>query len=643
MTKTFRIAILIALIPFLGFISCDDKDNDDKSSGGVNINSINGLVEKGPFVSGSSVSVYELDENLKATGRVFETKTNDEGAFSLNTSTSLVSRYVKISVNGFYFNEYTGELSDAPISLEAISAVDDANNVKINVNTLTHLEMPRVMKLVSEGKKFEEAKQQAQKELLSAFLITEETVIPEDASITANNTSANILIAISSILLNERSDAQFTEFMSALRSDLNADGEISPANKEKIAESSLGLGYTKIKENIKKRYNELGKDIEIGEFELFIDGDGDGMIGDSYDEDNQFTEIGPEDIFKSEDDVRQAYASLMKSTYDFIQYQYLFDALYTNSIDADKVKGYYDLNEIYNHRQSSSSSVVRDLWSIAYSNINKYNTIIKYSNESSYDWFKKYQYFLRTYRAYEYLDMANLWGDVPLVTEPANINNPHYSRTSADKIFEFVINELDEVYKYLPEENDQLYCSKYFAKAVQAKAYLQKKDYSRALEAANVIISSGKYALVDNVSIIYAGNSKESVFELSNSDNLSLSPSMSNLIRKGDYLSVCRYAEILLIASEANFRLGNTNQSIAYLNQVRARNGRAAIVNSSELENALLKEWKEDLKDEGKYFYALKRFNKAQEVLDIVDYKLLLPIPDREMFANPMMTQNPGY
>ena len=49
-------------------------------------------------------------------------------------------------------------------------------------------------------------------------------------------TSSNILIAISSILLNERSDAQFTEFMSSLRNDLS-DGTITQDTKNKIAKS----------------------------------------------------------------------------------------------------------------------------------------------------------------------------------------------------------------------------------------------------------------------------------------------------------------------------------------------------------------------------------------------------------------------
>ena len=88
------------LCSFIVFYSCENTSENDN----VKLNSVAGLVEKGPFISGSSVSIYELDNNLNGTGKVFETKTDNEGAFSINTSTSLVSPYVKLSVTGFYFN-----------------------------------------------------------------------------------------------------------------------------------------------------------------------------------------------------------------------------------------------------------------------------------------------------------------------------------------------------------------------------------------------------------------------------------------------------------------------------------------------------------------------------------------------------------
>lgn len=637
MKKTLLFSFLIVLIPLFCFISCSNNDSQEN----VNIGSIKGLVEKGPFVSGSSVSIYELDNNLNATGRVFEAKTDNEGAFSITTSTSLVSKYVKLSVTGFYFNEYTGRLSDAPVSLDAISSIDNVDKANVNVNILTHLEMPRVINLVSSGKTFQEAKQQAQRELLNSFLITNQSIKPEEASITANNTSANILIAISSILLNERSDAQFTEFMSTLRNDLS-DGTITQDTKNKIVESSLGLSYSNIKDNIKKRYEELGKTVEIGNFELFIDGDGDGQIGDTYEENKPNDVITPEDVFTSEQMVKQFCTASVAQLYTFIQNQYLFDGVYTNTVSSDNLNRYYELKSIYEHNLTSYMALPSDLWSSTYKAIRYDNILIEKSSETNLDWFKKYQYYSRAFRAYKYLNMVTLWGDVPLVTSSNIIDNPYFARTPQKEVLNFVINELESVYQNLPENSYQFECSKYFAKAIQARAFLQNKEYNRALEAANIIINSGKFSLSNDINSIYAGNNKENIFELPNSDDYSSIP-YRELIKKGDNIVVCRYSEILLIASEANLKLGNANQAIIYLNQVRNRNGRASINSSSNIEDALINEWKEDLKNEGLYFYALKRFDKAKLVLGVSENKLLLPIPISEMNANPKITQNPGY
>lgn len=638
MKKNLLFSLLIGVISLLCFISCS---SDDDNSGSVSIGSVKGLVEKGPFVSGSSVSIYELDNNLNATGRVFEAKTDNEGAFSINTSTSLVSKYVKLSVNGFYFNEYTGRLSDAPISLEAISSIDNVDKANVNVNILTHLEMPRVMNLVSSGKNFQEAKQQAQKELLNAFLITNQLITPEETSITANNTSANILIAISSILLNERSDAQFTEFMSSLRNDLS-DGTITQDTKNKIAESSLGLSYSNIKENIKKRYEELGKTVEIGSFELFIDGDGDGQIGDSYEESVPNDVITEENVFESEERVKQFCTASVAQLYTFIQNQYLFDGIYTNTVSSDNLSRYYELKSIYEHNITSYMALPSDLWSSSYKAIRYDNVLTEKSSETNLDWFKKYQYYSRTYRAYKYLNMVALWGDIPLVTSSNIMDNPYFARTSQKEVLDFIVNELEVAYQYLPESSYQLECSKYFAKAIQVRAFLQNKEYNRALEAANIIINSGKFSLSSDINSIYAGNNNENIFELPNSNDYSSIP-FRDLIKKGDNIAVCRYSEILLMVAEASLKLGNTNQAIVYLNQVRERNGRSPINTSSNIEDSLLNEWKEDLKNEGVYFYALKRFDKAKQVLGISENKLLLPIPISEMNANPKMTQNPGY
>jgi hypothetical protein len=614
------------------FYSCEKTPTDES----VKLSSVAGLVEKGPFISGSSVSIYELDNNLNGVGRVFETKTDNEGAFLITTSTSLVSQYVKLSVSGFYFNEYTGKLSDAPIVLESLADISQSDKAKININILTHLEATRVLKLVSGGMNFQDAKQQAQKELLNAFLITEETVIPEQTSITDNDISANILIAISSILLNGRSDAQFSEFMSEIRNDLS-DGAISNEIKTKIAKSSLGLNYTQIKEHIKKRYAELGKTVEIGAFELFIDGDGDGQIGDPYDEIP--SDIMTKDSFSlTERDAYSVLAAAFASMYSFVQNLYLFDGVYTNSVGVENST--LELQTVYAHNLNPNMNIINELWMTSYQAVNRLNQLIYSLEKSEKDWATKYVDYARVYRAYIYLNMINLWGDVPLVIVPPSVDNLYFSRTPQSETLSFIISELENVYPNLPEKSLLPGCSKYFAKSIQARAYLHGTDYSLALNIVTDIIRSGKYILNDDLNAIYAGNTVESIFELPNHQEFS-TIWYRNLIQKGAYAPVSQYAEILLTAAEANYRTGNAEQALTYLNQIKKRNGLENI--SSVTEEDLLNAWQNELKNEGLYFFTLKRFGKATQILNVPEYKLLLPIPYQEIVVNPNMTQNPGW
>lgn len=620
------------LCSFIVFYSCENTSENDN----VKLNSVAGLVEKGPFISGSSVSIYELDNNLNGTGKVFETKTDNEGAFSINTSTSLVSPYVKLSVTGFYFNEFTGNLSDAPIVLESLADISETDNAKINVNILTHLEVPRVLRLVSDGIKLAEAKKQAQQELLSAFLITDEIIRFETVSITDNNTSANILIAISSILLNGRSDAKFSEFMSEIRNDLT-DGNISDEIKTKIAQSSLGLNYTQIKEHIITRYSDLGKTVEVGAFELFIDGDGDGEIGTIYEEDTPNIIIVDE-FLATEDNVEIFLTHCVSSMYSFIQNLYLFDAVYTNLIPENKLQG--ELRNVYTHNITPNSGIINDLWTNAYQAINRCNTLIDKLIKSEKEWAPKYVHYAQTYRAYLYLNMIELWGDIPLITALSTMDNLYVSRTSQNEILDFIISELESVYSVLPKEATQAECTKYFAKAIQARAYLYQKDFNKVLNCATNIINSGKYALSNNPNTIYAGNSAENIFELPNSEQYS-SVQYRNLIQQGDYMPISRYTEVLLIAAEADFQTGNMSQAVNYLNQIRTRQDLENL--PSITEEILLTYWQTELQNEGLHFFTLKRFGKATEILNIPDYKLLLPIPEREIMVNPNITQNPGW
>lgn len=250
---------------FVAFSSCE-KDNETIDGGehGKFPQSFSGYVQKGPFMAGSKVEVYELDENLNQTGKTFSGETNREGYFEISASQALVSKYVKVIVDGYYFNEVTGENSQGKVNMQAITTLPEADVAQINVNVLTNMEAPRVLQLVKSGKKFSEAKSQAQKELLSAFLIKDKTLVPEEANLIGSNDAAQILTAVSSILLNRRSESKFTALMNDIGNELKTNGTIHQALKDSVAKSSKGLDYITIKDNIEKKYKEdFGKNITI--------------------------------------------------------------------------------------------------------------------------------------------------------------------------------------------------------------------------------------------------------------------------------------------------------------------------------------------------------------------------------------------
>ena len=70
---------------------------------------IAGVVQKGPFVRGSAVTVQSLDDQLAPTGQSFDVPTSDDlGDFALPVHAT--SQYVEVIANGYYFDELTGQL-----------------------------------------------------------------------------------------------------------------------------------------------------------------------------------------------------------------------------------------------------------------------------------------------------------------------------------------------------------------------------------------------------------------------------------------------------------------------------------------------------------------------------------------------------
>ena len=116
--------------------------------------------------------------------------------------------------------------------------------------------------------------------------------------------------------------------------------------------------------------------------------------------------------------------------------------------------------------------------------------------------------------------------------------------------------------------------------------------------------------------------------------------------RDNDWV-LMRYAEILLMQAECNFRLGDAGNALSYINRVRARAGLDGLTNLTlEL---LDDEWKHEFVFEGLRRNTNIRFgtffepwwNKEADAAD--HHTALFPIPQDELDKNPNLTQNRGY
>ena len=218
-----------------------------------------GYVQKGPFINGSSVAISELDASLNQTGRIYSTTVaGNSGSFE-QKQIELVSNYVQLKADGYYFNEVSGETSSGQLTLYALTDISQVNSA--NVNVLTHLEKSRVEYLVQQkGMSFAAAKKQAQKEVLAIFSLT----LPTDSTSESLNLSAGgdnnaILLAVSCILQGSSTTAEMSELMANIISDIKTDGTLDNTTLcSALFDNARLINLSDVRQHLTAKYAELG-------------------------------------------------------------------------------------------------------------------------------------------------------------------------------------------------------------------------------------------------------------------------------------------------------------------------------------------------------------------------------------------------
>ena len=286
----FKKIFYLSTVFVLALSSCSDNDETEDSFTPKVFN-VMGKVEKGPMIRGSHVDMRTLDEYMSPTGSFYSaTIDNNLGDFNYG-ALKINSPYAQLTADGYFFNEIDGELSEGTIKLDAI--VDLKDNSTINVNVLTHLKSKRIHHLITtKGMTFKEANAQAQKELLTQFGLQQ--YASKDASqfsLTSGDDASGALIAISSLVLTDRSDAEIVEYLSILSNEFGKEGAFSQETKKRIqsGKNYLNARLDRISENIKSRYKELGLEVKVKDLAYYFDWDNDGIAGNELDESESVT------------------------------------------------------------------------------------------------------------------------------------------------------------------------------------------------------------------------------------------------------------------------------------------------------------------------------------------------------------------
>ncbi len=160
----------------------------------------------------------------------------------------------------------------------------------------------------------------------------------------------------------------------------------------------------------------------------------------------------------------------------------------------------------------ATSSKVYNEWSNAYTGIAAANYFLDNVDNipvvTDSATFKRYKAEARFLRAYQYVKLASLYGDVPLITSSLSINDARQlKRDPVSVIYDFVDTELSAIVNVLPLSYSSTSVGRITrgaALALKARADLYAGRYDAAANAAKAVIELNVYKLYPNYSKLFS-------------------------------------------------------------------------------------------------------------------------------------------
>lgn len=319
------------------------------------------------------------------------------------------------------------------------------------------------------------------------------------------------------------------------------------------------------------------------------------------------------------------------------------------------IEQYYHYNKytsFVTQRVSPTNSEISDMWNSFYT-VNNRNLMFK---DTEADRLSIYQEYCGAFSALYYYYMVVVWGDVPYINDYDFYQGVNFniSRTSQNDIFDKLEKDLLASIDYFEEKrnrslsgdaNDYFFLSKDVARILLADVYMYRGKYGQAEGLLARVVENGFYSLdasdyskPETINrLLEEGDGPETVFAVytdhgTRSDvTVSLPP----------VVPVMTYTDVVLSYAECLYKNGKTSEAQLQVNEVKSAKG-IQMTGSNVLEEIRNIRMRMLLYGVSNFTF-MKRNGFAESVYGVEKYRLLWPIPQRELDVNPSMTPNPGY
>ncbi|MCD7936530.1 MAG: RagB/SusD family nutrient uptake outer membrane protein [Tannerellaceae bacterium] len=245
-----------------------------------------------------------------------------------------------------------------------------------------------------------------------------------------------------------------------------------------------------------------------------------------------YSSLTPENFFTNEADARSAVISVYSTFTNTDIFNQFSETIHSQGTD-DSEWGYgratnnADKNDFDKFVYTTESNLVYRVWKGYYEGINRCNYAIENIEAMPEDKIspvvqKQLIAEAKFIRAYFYFAMVRYWGEVPLITrQTLTLDGLEVPKDPEDKIYAFVIDDLEYACEYLPLKSDYAAseagrATKGAALAQLAKVYLTLEEWQKVIDLTTEVMGLG-YALYENYADnfdIEKENGIESLFEI---------------------------------------------------------------------------------------------------------------------------------